>query len=317
MFSAYKKYLTAVFFIIGFIVFIFSIRAVGAENLTIVLPVLSPVGLALLLIYPFMSFWDAIGWFFLFPADSRKKILFWKLNGIRLAGEAINNVTPFIDIGGEFLKVDLLASEFGIPKKTAAASVIVGRTVLLFSEIIFWIIGLILAPLAFVIPPEWKAGLYVTIAVFVGLAFLLFIIQKTGVSRLHDSFKGIDEDIAAFYAKNDFRVAFSTFFHLIGWAAGGIEVYFMFRLVGYPVSAIQAALIEAFLQLVRSASFFIPQSLGAQEAGMALLAQGMGFHPSIGVGVSILKRLRQIVWTALGFLLWRVFVGQVRAKNPL
>ena len=114
----------------------------------------------------------------------------------------------------------------------------------------------------------------------------------------------IDAGIAAFYDWKDPRMAWSVLLHFIGWAAGGIETYFMFRLAGAPVTLLDGLMLEALLQIARTASFFIPGNLGAQELGLALFAQWAGFSPSTGLAVSLFKRLRLVIWTAVGFMVW-------------
>ena len=81
-------------------------------------------------------------------------------------------------------------------------------------------------------------------------------------------------------------------------------MYFMLQLLGVPVSLVQAVMLESLLQLVRTASFFIPGNLGTQEAGLAFFIQLLGYHPALGVAASLLKRARQIVWTGIGFAIW-------------
>ena len=75
-----------------------------------------------------------------------------------------------------------------------------------------------------------------------------------------------------------------------------------------PVTWGEAFLLESMLQLVKTASFFIPGNLGAQEAGLALLCQWMGYEPSAGIALSLYKRFRQLVWTAAGFGVWGLYV---------
>ena len=81
----------------------------------------------------------------------------------------------------------------------------------------------------------------------------------------------------------------------------------MFHMVGVPLSLLQAVMLESLLQLVRTASFFIPANLGTQEGGLAFFAQLLGFHPALGVAVSLLKRLRQLLWTGIGFTIWGMY----------
>ena len=90
----------------------------------------------------------------------------------------------------------------------------------------------------------------------------------------------------------------------MGWVFGGIETYFFCRLIGLDISLVQSVMLESLLQLVRTASFFVPLNLGAQEGGLAFFMGAMGYAPVAGVGLSLLKRFRQIVWTAVGFGIW-------------
>jgi hypothetical protein len=93
----------------------------------------------------------------------------------------------------------------------------------------------------------------------------------------------------------------------IGWIFGGVEMYFFCRILGFNMSVLEAVMLEALLQLLRTGSFFIPGNLGVQEGGLAFLAVQMGFEPVLGVGLSILKRFRQILWTAIGFVILAVY----------
>jgi hypothetical protein len=57
------------------------------------------------------------------------------------------------------------------------------------------------------------------------------------------------------------------------------------------------------LQLVRAGSFFIPLSLGAQEGGLILIFTSLGMAGPMGLAVSFVRRIRELVWIALGLLL--------------
>lgn len=277
----YKRILPFIFLIAGGLVFFRVLQNVGPGHLKIIVPALSGLGPLVFLIYPFMCAWDALAWRELFPKASQSSIPFFKLYTIRLAGEAVNNITPFLDIGGEFLKVSLVRRFLGIDAKSAAASVVMGRIVIFLAEILFWVFAV------FVIERASAA-----IAAIFACALLTFFAAKYFFKRY----------------KIETGFPFRAFcLNFLGWASGGVEMYFMFRLVGAEISFFQALMFESLLQLVRTVSFFIPGNLGAQEAGVAFLAQTMGYPPFFGVAVSLLKRMRQILWTVLGFVIWGIF----------
>ena len=325
MSSAFKRLLQLALFLGGLVAFFFSLRYAGFDRLGILLPAVSGPGLAVLLVYPFMCAWDVAGWQALFQREVRGRAGFGTLYFIRLAGEALNNMTPFVDIGGEFLKVSLVASRCGITKTAAVVPVVMARTVLFYSEIVLWAVGLVLASGFFAPEHPWAWALYATIAISLFLGVTLAWFQRRGffssssgwlrsfegsrplLEKLHVPFREADQQIASFYKERFGAFGASLFLHFLGWAAGGVEIYFVMNLIGAPVSPAQAVLVEALFQLVKTASFFIPGNLGAQEAGLAIAAEWMGFHPSVGVALSLYKRFRQAVWTAVGFAVWGAF----------
>ena len=316
-----KKFLHLALFIIGILLFAVTIRAAGMGELLALLPMLAGTGWLFVLIYPFMCAFDVAGWQLLFEAEAGR-IKFGRLSAVRLAGEAVNNITPFIDIGGEFLKVSLVMDRLGVTRRTAVASVVVARSLLFFSEIVFWMLGLSLAYFFLPVNPAWNAAIAATLVLSMGLGSLLIATQRRGfflsairalerfglgpavLEKFHMTLREVDQEIAAFYAKRQRPLVLSFFLHLGGWAAGSVETYILFYILGSPISWTQAFDVEALLQMLRTASFFIPGNLGAQEAGLGLMAKWAGASLSLGVGISLLKRLRQLVWTAVGFAVW-------------
>ena len=316
----------AVFFLAGLGLFAGVLREAGVrEEFAVLWPIFTGPGALILAAYPLISALDVWGWQIVFPASARPRIHFRGLFFIRLAGEALNSVTPFVDVGGEFLKVSLVGKVFGVDKKAALTSVLMGRTALFFSEIFFWITGIVLIFIFFPVPPVWRAIFLVTVSLCAVLGIAILAMQKKGFfltflrwlellrfdsklfGRFHVSLKTVDDEITRFYSGRDTRLLVTLSLHFGGWVAGGVETFVMCRLLGMEVSLLDGIILEALLQLVRTASFFIPGNLGAQEAGLALFVGWMGGTPFLGVAVSLLKRIRQLVWTAVGFFVWGIF----------
>lgn len=324
--KTYKYFLQGTLFLLGLFIFVRSIQAVGLKNLEIILPSLENRGYLVFFIYPFLNFWDAWGWKVVFPSYVQDKVKFSHLFFIRLAGEAINNITPFVDIGGEPLKISLLDACSGIGKKLSIYSIVIGRSILFFSEIIFWILGAGLILFYFHVPSSWKLVFFVTIFIFILLCIFIFASQRKGFfitftghlnrlkidfgifKKFKTHFQHMDHEIALFYSGKDSRFLYSMTLYFLGWLAGSVEIYFMFWIVGAQVSVTQAIILESLLQLVRSVSFFIPLNLGAQEAGLALIASWMGYSPASGVAVSLIKRIRQLIWVGIGFVIWGFYI---------
>ena len=320
-----KRILQVVLFLVGISLFALVIKAVGFDRLSVIFPALAGWGWLVFFFYPFMCFWDVLGWRILFDHQWVKKLNLWELYWIRMAGEAVNNITPFIDVAGEFLKVVLVEKRLDISKKGAAAAAIMSRSALLFAEIIFVVAGLAFASSVPGVPTIIRVGLIAGFVLCLAAAFLLIRTQKRGLfvtliafferfgidpkmfSRFHTSLQAVDAEIAKFYSHEAKRLWIAIGFHLIGWITGGIEIFLMLRLLGVQASLFESIILESLIQLMRTASFFIPGNLGVQEGGLALILGIMGVHPSLGVVLSLMKRARQVIWTSVGFFVWGIF----------
>lgn len=320
-----KRFLQLILFLIGIGLFSTVIWAVGFKRLSIIFPALAGWGWLVFFVYPFMCFWDVLGWRTLFDPRWGKQLKLWELYWIRIAGEAVNNITPFIDVAGEFLKVILLEKRLTISKKGALAAGVMCRSALLFAEIVFVLLGLAFGSFFLPIPRSVKVTLFVTLILLMLAAFLLILTQKKGLfltllkwlerfgidpklfSRFHTSLTAVDEEIAHLYRHDAKRLWRAIGLHLIGWISGGIEIWIMLRLLGVPATLFEGVILEALIQLIRTSSFFIPGNLGVQEGGLALILGMMDVPPYLGVALSLLKRCRQIIWTSIGFFVWGIF----------
>ncbi len=248
-----------------------------------------------------MSLWDVGAWRILFPRLPERRVHFLGLFWIRLAGEALNNITPFLDVGGEPLKARMVSQRFRIAPPSAMASVVVAKTSSYISEAAFMFFGAVLSFKLLALPDERRIQLCLMLvavcAVFTG--FLLM--QQRG------AFRKLNPEIGHFYTTHGDLFWSAATMNMMGWVAGGVETYFFCRLVGMDITVMQGVVLEALMQLVRTGSFFIPMNLGAQEGGFAFFIGAMGYAPVSGVAVSLLKRMRQLLWTGVGFVVWAVF----------
>jgi hypothetical protein len=301
-----KRYIQIFLFLAGIALFGGVILSTDFQKLKVTLSAISFSNYWIFLFYAFMCIWDMLGWKAVFPNSSKAKVKIPKLYFVRLAGEAVNNVTPILDVGGEPLKVFMASELFGISKKESAASVVVARTALMVSELLFVVIGLGVALFSLNLEWDWIRGLGLSVLVFALVCGLFILWQK----------KNLDiYEIGVFYAGEKKRFYISIFYHFIGWTVGGLEMWLMFRALGVPISIAQGIMLESLLQLVRLGSFFIPANLGAQEAGLGLFVRLLGYDPVLGIAVSLLKRLRQILWTLVGFGIWGIYQWRVLGKR--
>jgi hypothetical protein len=95
-----------------------------------------------------------------------------------------------------------------------------------------------------------------------------------------------------------------------------LELYLTLYFLGIPVGFKAVWIIESLLQLIRAGSFFIPLSLGAQEGGLILIFTSMGMAGPLGLAVSFVRRIRELVWIGLGLLLgWAVKPSETQREK--
>jgi len=255
---------------------------------------------------------DTLAWRYAFAYD---RAPFIRLVLARVAGEAINVMTAVAPVGGDAIKVWLLRSH--VPYRESVASVIIAKTTITIAQALFLILGLALT--ATLVPADSRlvtGMLWLLLVEVVGVGGL-FLVQYAGlvsrgarlVSRfgfataLASSGEHLDRTLQHFYRRERWRLFLSIGFHLVGWLLGVLETLLILHVLQVPVSLAAAIVIEALGSAVRFATFFVPGSLGALEGANAgaFTALGLG-GASVGLGFSLVRRGRQVVWIGIGLL---------------
>ena len=125
-----------------------------------------------------------------------------------------------------------------------------------------------------------------------------------------------------FYSTERRRFALSVLGAFGDWCSGALAVYIAMHLLGHPVSAADALVIEAFVMLVRSTFFFVPGDLGTQEAAHVLICTAVTGSPALGLALAAVRRARDLLWIAWGLAIgWRYSLvgagGRLRSESTL
>ena len=274
--------------------------------------------LAVFLFYIVIFGLDTLGWKFTFYPKMRARLRWDRLFRVRLAGEAVNYVTPTAWIGGEPVKAYLLSKRYGIPMADGMASVVIAKTTFSVSMFFFIITGIIVTLVTQPLDPavfRWVWILLPVLGVLLGLFFLVQFLKpfqrggsvvgrfvpswiRTIGSKLHEW----DRAIAGFYREAPRAVFLSLGFHFVGWMAGVVEVYLILYLLKIPVSWATAWSLEALWILLKTGAFMIPASLGASEGILLLICVGFGISAVSGLALALVRRARELVWVGLGLL---------------
>lgn len=314
------KFLKIAFLLAGLGFFIWSLKFV---DVTQVLKMLSDVGFGfvlIMLIFALVTYIDTIAWRYTFHPEQACQLKLLPLWRIRQIGESYNVITPLGTVGGEPVKAQLLKDHYQFTFKQGLASLVLSRTTFLTALIIFFIPGIYFILSSDVVTGEFKTISIVGMVVFTTLIFLFFLFQVTGmlgvitslVGRLFPKHKEhsflnhlqvLNTLMSAYYKEFQGRIVLSIFYALVGWVVGLAELYFALYYLGYDPSFQELWIIEALIQLVRVGSFYIPMSLGAQEGGLILIFAAMGLTPDLGLAVSFVRRIKEMVWVSAGLLL--------------
>jgi uncharacterized membrane protein YbhN (UPF0104 family) len=89
------------------------------------------------------------------------------------------------------------------------------------------------------------------------------------------------------------------------WLLEAAETWLILYLVGAKIGVIPALSIEVCVAMLRSAAFVVPGGLGVQDAGYVALLTAFGVPDpaSTGAAFVILKRGKELLWIAVGYLI--------------
>lgn len=308
------------FLLVGIFFFAWALQAV---ELTMVLELLIKMGygfLLIFLIYGAVTWVDTVAWKNNFKPDQACRFSLFQLWRIRQIGEAYNTITPLGTLGGEPVKAQLLKDHHGLSFKQGLASLVIARTTFLTALILFMIPGIVFIFQSRVIPADFKSVSLVGIIVFTTLVFLFFLFQLTGILGRLTSWAGrvfpkisehgflhqlqvLDKLMSSYYRECPSRAGMSIIYALTGWVMGLAELYAILYFLGFNPSLAELWIIEALGQLVRVGSFFIPLNLGALEGGLILIFTAIGMPAHLGLAVSFVSRIKQLLWVGAGLIM--------------
>ncbi len=90
--------------------------------------------------------------------------------------------------------------------------------------------------------------------------------RKVAIARLLDGDGAFGDLLVDAYTHRRPRFLIATLLTLLNWILGAVELYAILRFLDTPITLSGAWGIQAVVELVRAVTFFIPASLGAQEA---------------------------------------------------
>jgi len=267
-------------------------------------------------------------------------ISFWRIYRLTITGYALNYATPVGGLGGEPYRIMELSKY--LDKEHATSSVILYAMMHFFAHFWFWFISIFIY-LALVMVGDMPMTTAIAIilgfiVVFCLLAFYLFsrgyknglvkyvlgvIARIPGLKRWtlrfwakhSETIENIDKQISSLHGQD--RKAFykSLVLEYLSRVVQSSEVLFMLLLfgidnggglAGLTITYLHSILIVAFTTLFANLIGFLPMQLGVQEGGFVLSIAALGLSAALGIFVSIICRVREIIWIAIGMALMKI-----------
>ena len=267
-------------------------------------------------------------------------VSFWRLYRLTITGYALNYATPVGGLGGEPYRIMELSKDIG--NQHAASSVILYAMMHFFAHFWFWFISIFIYLLLAAIgdlPFTTSIGIILGIIVFFCLAaFYLFskgyrnglvryvlglVAKIPGLkkwtlrfwARHAEAIENIDNQIAALHQQDKRAFYKSLAFEYFSRVVQSMEVMFMLLLFGIncgggldglTLTFLHSILIVAFTTLFANLIGFLPMQIGVQEGGFVLSIAALGLSAALGIFVSIICRVRELIWIAIGLALMRM-----------
>lgn len=284
---------------------------------------------------------NALSWWIIIKANTSENehVGWWRVYQLTITGYALNYATPVGGLGGEPYRIVELSRD--ISKEHATSSVILYAMMHIFAHFWFWFLSIFIY-LALVavgdLPLNKPIGTMLGfIAILFTIAFYLFskgykngLVRKAirwigkipglkGWSRRFQerhaqSLENVDRQIAALHAQERRAFYSSLLIEILSRIVQSSEVFFMLLLFGIDGGGTFGGLTIVYLHSILIVSFttflanligFLPMQLGVQEGGFVVSIAALGFSAALGIFVSIICRVREIIWIVIGLALMK------------
>lgn len=310
-----------IFFSLGLIIFVYFVYDIGITNISTNLRRtgfwIFPIIMTWLIVYGINTYVLK-----LIIKAQKKDVKFGKVFSINLSGFALNYVTPFLTLGGEPYKAIEISKIVG--SETSASSVIIYNMQHMFSHVFFWITGIFVAFIYgsnIILNPKILLSLLLVLLLLM-IMFLtsynkgfLFIFLKvldkiplprkinTRFNSHKDKISAIDRTIISFYKNNKRKFWLTLILEYFARVLASFEFYFILNSIGIVSGVTESVYINAFSSLLLNLTFFIPMELGVREGSMYLLMPTLKIVSGVGIYVSLINRIRELLFIAVGLLL--------------
>lgn len=257
-----------------------------------------------------------------------------RLLSVMLSSEAVLMSVPAGAAIAETINPYLLKRRLGVPMTEGLAAVAAKKAVVVFANGLYIAIAVLLGAgylrsasrtLIGAGGLEWlvAAGAVAMLIGAIAMSRVLFsgsiaarshgLLRRIPSARLRAflddrkaGFAETDAHFAGLVASGLPALAASTALILGCWLVEGAEAFVILRLLGVDMTLAAVLAFEVVVSFLRSLAFMVPAGLGVQDAGYVafLGAFGVPDAATLGVAFVLIKRTKELLWIAVGFLLF-------------
>ncbi|RKO72677.1 TIGR00374 family protein [Sphingobacterium puteale] len=270
-------------------------------------------------------FFGTLAWWVCLGA-SKKKINLIELFAVRQIGETVGLFNPTSIIGGDLLKAQLL-TRYDIPLQQGLNAVTISRITAILSQLNLFLLAMIwlmFSPLKKEVIRSTGPAVYAVCAILILFVIFIFywlisskappaqVVDTSLLLKAKNQIQKLLWSTKDFYQQQNKVFWYSYLLFALHWLIGSLEFYLILKFMTVDVKLIHGLILDMSVIIFKSAGAFIPGQLGVEEISNKILLSMIGISGgSIWLSVSLLRRGRQLLWTAIGV----IFYLCIKRKN--
>lgn len=245
-----------------------------------------------------------------------RSISWWRLYQIRMAGYAINYLTPTAALAGEAAKINLLSRCHHGPK--AVSGVLIEKFCFSFAQVLFVLIGSAVLVGRVHLPTALWISMLLSVSTVSGGILVFFLLQKSGklcgfirwlatcrpgncaLQKLSEQTSRVDNALREFYAHQSRNMWFAVGWHLLGYCTGFLQTWLFLCLVEERTSLPIIAAIWFLGMWLDLLTFAVPLNMGSLEGSRMIVFKAVGYAALPGMAYGLAIRFSQILWSVIG-----------------
>lgn len=246
--------------------------------------------------------------------------------------ESVNGLLPVARVGGEIVSFRLMR-HWGLRASTASASMIVDMQLTLISQLIFTMVGIgvLLTAHSDSKALQLAGNLAWGVVALLPLLVLFALVQHASpferlgrvlsrmtsgkLAALTGQSARIDQSIKLIWRRRAVIARYLFFWQPLQYVATALELWLALYFLGAQVSILDALVLEALIQALSSAAFFVPAAIGVQEGGFVLIGAALGLDPATCIALAGARRIRDLIIFIPGLLAWQISESRSRPSR--